>query len=118
MAYIEPLENRIAPAGGSGIYTEPDGDTVKVTFSKGTSDLLTAAVVNGHLDSLTIGDGLAGTNITVEVTALGATGDGLADVGFINSSVALGKVLIKGNLGNVVDVHTSDEIEDLADTFN
>ena len=114
---IEILEARIAPAvliaasGHSASYTDVDGDhvTVKVTgFATGsgvfTPGLFTtvASGVGEQLQKLDFGaGGFDGANITFAVAKVPG-GDGLANVGYVNSTGHdLGKVIVKGDLGQI-----------------
>jgi len=101
---LEILEGRIAPAIVFTTFTDADGDTVKVSSSKGTELQLANALTlsPGHLDAITLGSAFSGANISITVTALGAASDGLVDVGAFTSSVPLGSVVIKGNLGKII----------------
>ena len=106
---IEPLESRIVPAA-IAMFTDVDGDMVKVTASKGTStDLQTATHVTAgqltllDLTSASWDDEFKGTNITITVTEVGAAGDGTVNVGFINGTgIDLGAVSVAGDLGKIV----------------
>lgn len=104
---IEILEVRIAPASVL-LYTDVDGDKVKVTSSSATGDLNAAGVATfsdpdpadpRQLQSLSLGPEFTGTNLTFTVTK---AGDGLANVGAILATgVDLGNVTIKGDLGQI-----------------
>jgi hypothetical protein len=99
---IEILESRIAPASVFH-YTDVDGDKVTITSSLG--NLGAAGVVNvtaGQLQLLDLsGGGFDGANLTFSV-AKAFGGDGLANVGYINSTGHdLGIVRIKGDLGQI-----------------
>lgn len=106
---IELLETRIAPAAVL-IFTDVDGDSVKITSSKGTNaDLTTAALLAGgqlqklDLSSATWGQKFKGASVTIAVAARGLTGDGIVNVGFIDAGgVDLGKVAVGGDLGRIV----------------
>jgi|GEM_PF-3460291 len=101
---LEVLEGRIAPAAVFTTFTDTDGDTVKISSTKGTLQDLTSAVtvVAGHLDSISLGNVFKGASISITVTALGANSDGLVDVGAFSSTAALKSVVIKGNLGKIL----------------
>ena len=119
---IEPLEERIAPASlvspHSVVYLDGDGDRVTVTVSKG---VFKASNVNkvftfdtGTVDHHTtlhqqlqtinldaLGKAAAHLNLTVTVQQ-GASGDGLANIGFIKASgLDLGTVTVQGDLGRI-----------------
>ena len=104
---IEPLESRIAPASVL-LYTDLDGDKVKVTSSSAGGDLNTAATFSDldtaaprQLQKLTLGGAFTGTNLTFTVTKVPG-GDGLAHVGNIEAiNVDLGNVTVKGDLGQI-----------------
>ncbi len=114
---IEVLESRIAPAitivnAHTAKFTDYDGDRVTVMVSTGT---LTAGLfvtasdgMHDQIQRLNLsGGGFDGADITVAV-ARGPSGDGLADVGYINSTGHdLGMVRIKGDLGRI-DAGDSD----------
>src|SRR5688572_2820753 len=130
----EPLERRIAPASlinpSTLVYTELDGDTVTITFSKPLFDL-PPATLNTKLDDVfkfSAGDAHSGTetpqqlqlidltkapvvdfknaaagiSFTIAATKIGVTGDDLADIGAIKASgLALGRISIDGDLGQI-----------------
>lgn len=107
---LEILEARIAPAAFI-TFTEADGDTVKVSTSKGTVPHLTDAVkvMNGKLTLIDFVSNpayateFANSSLTVTVSALGMSGDGVVNVGYINATgFSLGAVLVKGDLGKIV----------------
>ena len=109
MHLIEPLEARIAPASFF-LYTDRDGDLVKVTSSKG--DLNVDATITIALNQLRELDLTApvfqGANISVSVKQAG-NGDGLAHVGYIKANGRdLGTVIITGDLGQI-DAGDSNE---------
>jgi len=114
----EPLEPRIAPATLVNAhvvkYTDIDGDHVTIHSS---ASLFTTANVNnlltfstGSVDGASTPQQLQlinltavnvpGDNISVTVQQAGS-GDGLANVGFIRSGLALGHVLVQGDLGGI-----------------
>ena len=114
---IEPLESRIAPAVViahplTATYTDVDGDlvTIKATsFPSGGGVFASSmfdgvAVTPGHeqLQLLNLsGGGFDNANVTFTVVKV-ASGDGLANVGYINSTEHdLGKVTVKGDLGQI-----------------
>ncbi len=110
---IEPLEARIAPAmvtlianGASATYTDVDGDRVTVKVSTGTLAAgLFTGVAGASGDQLQLLDlsagGFDGANLTFTVARVPG-GDGLANVGYINSTGHdLGKVTVKGDLGQI-----------------
>jgi hypothetical protein len=102
---IEPLEARVAPAAVV-IYTDMDGDLVKITASKGPLDAADLSFVgggsSGQLATLHLTDpGFDGARIIFSVTKKPG-GDGLAHVGFINATgVDLDRVVVKGDLGRI-----------------
>ncbi len=108
---IEVLESRIAPAitivnAHTAKYTDYDGDRVTISVSVGTLDASIFTVgTDGTHDrvqriNLSAG-GFDGANITV-TTVRGAGGDGLADIGWIDSTGHdLGMVRIVGDLGRI-----------------
>ena len=110
---IEPLESRIAPAAIL-TYVEADQDVVKVKVSSGTLEhLVTAAtVLNGQLQQLDLsqaawGEEFAGASVSFTVKKA-KTGDGRADVGYLNATgIDLGSITIKGDLGQI-DVGDND----------
>ncbi len=109
---IEQLEARIAPAvlvatgGHSATYTDVDGDIVKIVVSSGTltEGLFTtdASGVGEQLQRVNLSaGGFDDANITFTVTKV-AGGNGLAHVGYINSTDHdLGKVTVRGDLGRI-----------------
>jgi hypothetical protein len=110
---FEPLESRLAPAalvaagGHSATYTDVDGDKVTIAVSTGTLAaglFTTLAVTPGHeqLQKIDLsGGGFDNANITFSIAKV-AGGDGLANVGYINSTAHdLGKVTVKGDLGRI-----------------
>jgi hypothetical protein len=109
---IEPLEGRITPATlinpGTVSFTDVDGDTVLVKTTRGTFDLSTdfgfASVGEGEqlqLLNLSASE-FSGATITVIATGRGPQGDGLVNVGFINSSgISLTSVTVEGDLGKI-----------------
>ncbi len=109
---LEALESRtllsvaVGATGKTATYTDTDGDLVTIKISEGT---LTSAnfttVASGMGDQLEIIDlsagGFDGANLTVTVKKV-STGDGLADIGYINSTDHdLGTVTIPGDLGRI-----------------
>jgi hypothetical protein len=99
---LQPLESRTVPASVFH-YTDVDGDKVTITSSAG--DLSVAGVVTvsaGQLQLLDLsGGGFDGANISFSVVKV-ASGDGLANVGYIDSiGHNLGAVSIKGDLGRI-----------------
>jgi hypothetical protein len=131
---IEPLERRIAPASlvnpSTLMFTDIDGDTVTIEFSRPLFDL-PASTLNTKLDDVfkfSAGDAHSGTetpqqlqlidltkapvvdfnnaaagiSFTISATKTGQTGDGLADIGAIKASgLSLGAVTIDGDLGQI-----------------
>src|SRR6186713_232188 len=101
---IEFLEGRIAPASVI-IFTDVDGDTVTVKSSKGDLTghvILADSGVGKQLTEIQLNQPeFQGTNLTIKVKK-GATGDGFANVGYINATgVDLGKVKVKGDIGRI-----------------
>ncbi len=104
---LECLESRDVPAVFFN-YTDVDGDQVKITSSlpsslPNTAALATAAnVVGGQLQLLDLTPAIFNnTNITFTVIP-GLVGNGLANVGYINSTGHdLGNVTVKGDLGQI-----------------
>jgi hypothetical protein len=99
---IDPLESRITPASVFH-YTDGDGDQVTITSSIG--DLNAPGVVTVTDFQLQLldfsGGGFDGTNLSSSVVR-GPGGDGLANVGYINSTGHdLGTVSVKGDLGQI-----------------
>lgn len=103
LSSLEILEARIAPAGAFTTFVDADGDTVKISSTKGALADLTGAlsIVANHLDSVNLGSAFNGASISITVTALGTHSDGLVDVGSFSSTVPLASVVIKGNLGKI-----------------
>lgn len=101
-------EVTISTDGKSATYTDVDGDLVTLKTSKGKFDptdlVLSSAGGLGRAELVQInlsddGSEFAGANLSFTIKK-SATGDGLADVGWINSTgVDLGKVVVKGDLG-------------------
>ncbi len=116
---VEILEARIAPAGvtilnaHTAIYDDFDGDHVKITVSSGTLTLANFTSVGSgagiQLQTLDLHTGgFDGANITFSVVRA-ASGDGLANIGYINSTGHdLGAVVVKGDLGRI-DVGANDD---------
>jgi hypothetical protein len=105
------LESRLAPAvtvatATTATYTDIDGDKVTVKVSAGTltAGLFTTAAqgLGDQLQTVDLsGGGFDGVSVTVSVLKV-ATGDGLANVGYINSTLHdLGAVAVKGDLGRI-----------------
>ena len=121
---IELLENRIAPAAIfvsalMGAYTDEDGDTVFVRFSKpiltasnvATVLPTTAAGAGNHLDKIVLAGiaGASGTDITVTARVSG-NGDGLMNIGTIDATgIDLGIVNVHGDLGNILAGNTATD---------
>jgi hypothetical protein len=122
---LEPLESRIAPAtfvnANVVTYTDIDGDHVTIIsslpiFSNGTSGNansilhFSAGSVNGsnttpqqlQLVDLTglSSQQVAGDSISITAVKAGG-GDGYVNVGYIDSSYALGNVTVHGDLGRI-----------------
>ncbi len=118
---LEPLEDRIAPATFVNThivtYTDVDGDHVTVkssnplftksnannilTFSTGSVDGASTPQQLQEINLTSLGSNIvAGDSISVTVQQAGG-GNGLANVGFIDSNFALGHVLIQGDLGRI-----------------
>ena len=99
-ALIEPLEARIAPAVVLTFVDGVDGDMVKIISDKNLSGTVTFAA-NGSPSEITLtGAGMDGANIATVVTRV-AGGDGLVNIGRITTSLDLGNVVIKGDLGEI-----------------
>lgn len=117
------LEDRATPATLVSptvlTYQDPDGDSVRVSFSKpilssANADTIFAfdtGSVNGNnavgqqLRAINLSNLVAakGTDIAVAVAATGGTSDGLADVGRIDATgIDLGSVDIGGDLGKIL----------------
>jgi hypothetical protein len=101
IAFIEPLESRIAPAHFG--FVDVDGDKVTVNISSPSYTFTTAAAgVGFQLTSLTI---TAGThvNVSVSVTSKGPLGDGQVNVGVISGAagVTFGSVSVEGDLARI-----------------
>jgi hypothetical protein len=101
---IECLECRIAPASII-TFTDVDGDLVKVKSSKGTLEgklSFTEMGAGQQLNLINLTDpAFQGANLVIKVKK-GATGDGFANIGFIDATgVNLGKVIIPGDLGGI-----------------
>ncbi len=127
----------LLPGGKVLKYMDTDGDVVTITFSKslfanGTeaskaftfstgdaNDTSDSWMTNkqqlqlidlSKVDLLTLGKNpAAGVSFTVSV-AKGDGGDGLANIGGINSNVALGSVKIQGDLGYIVAGSSSSAV--------
>lgn len=107
---LEPLEARIAPAAmASLVFTDVDGDRVKLTVSKGTQAQLEAAVTTSlsnlgvafqKLDlTLPI---FKGANVTFQVIAAASGGNGVVSVGAVDATgIDLGTVTVPGELGQI-----------------
>src|SRR5262245_60672114 len=126
---IEQLESRLAPATllnpTTLNYTDVDGDAVTVHVSKGSFTLSNPnggpsddfTFVNSGLgqqlqliDFSDDGGKFAHANLTITATRTNLGGDGLVNVGYLNSlGFDLGAVSIHGDLGrvNVGDTDTS-----------
>ncbi len=111
LSRIEMLESRIAPAitivnAHTAKFTDYDGDRVTVMVSTGTltAGLFITASDGTHdqIQRLNLsGGGFDGADVTVAVVQ-GPNGDGLADIGYLNSTGHdLGTVRIKGDLGRI-----------------
>lgn len=108
---LQPLESRLAPAmtvvnAATATYTDVDGDLVTVKVSVGAFALGNFTTVAGGVgEQLQTIDfsagGFANANLTLSVVKA-PSGDGLANVGYINSTGHdLGKVTVKGDLGQI-----------------
>ena len=119
---IEPLEARIAPAslGASATevtlvsehvatFSDADGDIVKIQVSRGTLDqtdfVLVASGLGADLRQINFSDDngeFAGAKLTITAKRDLFSGNGFANIGYINSKGAdLGKVSVKGDLGRI-----------------
>lgn len=101
---LEPLEARIAPA--SAVFTDADGDIVKVTTTKGTNADLQALVDTGNdmgqMKTLDLTSTYAGSDVKFSVTSRGASGDGLVNVWHIKATgFDLGAVEVAGDLSKL-----------------
>lgn len=113
---LERLEARIAPATllnpRTVTYIDPDGDTVRVTTSKGTWDLTTDFVfvpagVGEQLQRIDVARKAEFIGAKITVSAQGP-GDGFAHVEFVNATgIDLRAVKIDGDLGSI---EAGDEI--------
>ena len=111
VSLIEPLEDRIAPAGvtvapngKSASYTDSNGDLVQVTTSRGlfvASDFTLDS--NNQLTQLALaGSAFNGANIAFSVTPKSTGGLNTVNVGYISAQgVNLGSVTIPGDLGRI-----------------
>jgi hypothetical protein len=131
---VEPLERRIAPASlvnpSTLVFTDLEGDTVTIEFSKPLFDL-PASTLNTKLEDVfkfSAGDAHSGTetpqqlqlidltkapvidfnnaaagiSFTITANQTGGAGDGLADIGAIKGTgLALGRITIDGDLGQI-----------------
>ena len=113
---LEILESRIAPAalatltvvGTKATYKDVDGDTVSVVIAGGTTAVTTglfsgvAGALGDQLQMIDLSGGMF-DHATVTVTVKRATtGDGLANIGYLNSTGHdLGAVSILGDLGQI-----------------
>ena len=100
---IEILEGRIAPAAIM-TFTDFDGDTVKITSSKGTLADLQAALNDfaGDGASLTLGAVFKGANISIIAGATDSDA-ALVNFSFINAAgIDLGALNIDGELNRIV----------------
>ncbi len=112
---IELLENRIAPAAAfvnatTATYTDSDGDHVTVKFTKpiltsgnvGTILVTTSNGNSDHLDMINLMGISAAVGTGISVTAkVDGTGDGLVNIGKINSDGDLGAVVVHGDLDEI-----------------
>ncbi len=117
---LEALESRLAPAQlfnpTTLAYTDIDGDTVTVHVSRGAFTLsnpdggnpgdtftLEPAGLGQKLELIALTDGRsAGANLNVTATPTPLGGDGLANVGYLDSAgFDLGRVTIHGDLGRI-----------------
>lgn len=117
---LEPLESRIAPATFVNAhivtYSDLSGDKVTINsslpiFTGGSSGNVNTILhfntgsVNGsntqdqQLQTITLGSGVAANHDSLSITVAG--GKSYADVGYINSSYALGNVTVQGDLGGI-----------------
>jgi hypothetical protein len=114
---LESLESRLAPAvtivnATTATFTDIDGDlaTVKVSAGTLTAGLFTTAAkgLGDQLQTINFSaGGFEAANLTISATKV-ATGDGLVNVGYINSTGHdLGIVTVAGDVGQV-DAGDSD----------
>ena len=96
----------VSPDGHTATYTDVDGDHVALKVSTGTltPGLFTGTTSAGH-DQLQLldlsGGGFEKASLTFSVAKV-AGGDGLVNVGYINSTGRdLGAVTVKGDLGQI-----------------
>jgi hypothetical protein len=96
---IELLEPRIAPATIL-LYTDVDGDEVKLSLSSGD---LAVTPLSGVLGAATVTISNAdGASLNMTVTKAPG-GDGLANIGFLDANGQdLGTVTLKGDLGRII----------------
>jgi hypothetical protein len=109
---VERLECREVPTvvivnPTTATYTDVDGDNVTIKVSKGTLRAgLFTTLATGKGDQLQeidfSGGGFDGASLTISAAKV-VGGDGLANVGYINSTGRdLGTVTVKGDLGRIV----------------
>jgi len=106
--YGTALPVRISADGRSAVLTDTDGDTIVVRVNKGRlgQDDFTLGANDRGLVSLNLSDDgteFQGASISIgAVIPRGGTGDGLANVGFINATgLDLGNVTVRGDLDRI-----------------
>lgn len=112
---VAPPQNVTLVNATTATYTDEDGDRVTVKVSNGTlnaADLKLSVAANGSgqlrlIDFSDDGNEFASANLAIKVKKA-ATGDGLANVGFIKArntvtgiGVDLGTVSVKGDLAQI-----------------
>jgi hypothetical protein len=107
---LQALEDRSTPAAVSLIYTDIDGDLVKITTSKpgqvapplDMADLTLSGGSSGQLQTLSLTDpGFDGAKVVINAKKKPG-GDGLVNVGYINATFRdLDKVIVKGDLAKI-----------------
>lgn len=100
-SFIEPLENRIAPAAIL-TFTDVDGDKVDVVSNKTLLASVSFTAGQNPAELLITGAGLDGANLAVLVKRA-PTGDGVVNIGrIVATGLDLGIVSVKGDLGKIV----------------
>ncbi len=113
VSLIEPLEDRIAPAGvtvapngKAAAYTDSTGDTVRVTTTKGkfvSSQFTFDPNTPGQLMELALTGHSAFSGANILFTVLPAPGGSAAvNIGYIDATnLSLGSVTVPGDLGRI-----------------
>ena len=100
-SFIEPLENRIAPAAIL-TFTDVAGDKVDVVSNKTLLASVSFTAGQNPAELLITGAGLDGANLAVLVKRA-PTGDGVVNIGrIVATGLDLGIVSVKGDLGKIV----------------